>query len=112
MKSLIIPIRQSLPQGIPTHCTYPTDISNSSHHFINAILLKLVIRSIARFNLDLSAFSFLTDKLDPNWSIRVGHLTQLQMNWKEITKGIFNLGLCLWEAQVKNRLNAILRAIA
>ena len=75
--------RQRLPHGIPTQCTYPSDISNSSHHLINAILLKLVIRSIARFDLDLSAFSLLTDKLDPNWCIRVGNLTQLQMNWNK-----------------------------
>ena len=98
---LIIPDGQRLPQGIPTQCTYPSDISNSSHDLINAILLKLVIRSIAWFDLDLSAFSLLTDKLDPNWSIRVGDLTQLEMNWNKTDS--INHCLLVWRTSRKDR---------
>lgn len=78
------PLGMPLPPGdYPRSVTYPSDISHSSYHFVNATLLKLILGSIAGLDLNLSTFSLLANQLDPNWGIRVGDFTQLKMNYND-----------------------------
>lgn len=73
-------MKEQNPRDYPRPLTYPSDIGHSSHYFVNATLLKLVLGTIPRLDLNLPAFSLLADKLDPHWGIRIGNFTQLQMN--------------------------------
>lgn len=68
--------------------TYPSDIVDPGHHFVHSIVLEFVLRSIPGLDLNLSTFSLLANKLDPNWSVRICDFTQFEMNYK-ITNGFF-----------------------
>ena len=75
--------RPPLPQS-----TYPSDIVDPGYHFVHSTVLEFVLWSIPGLDLNLSTFSFLANKLDPNWSVRICDFTQFEMNYK-ITNGLF-----------------------
>ena len=76
------------PLSPSPHSTYPSDIVDPGYHFVHSIVLEFVLRSIPGLDLNLSTFSLLANKLDPNWSVRICDFTQLEMNYK-ITNGLF-----------------------
>ena len=76
------------PLSPSPHSTYPSDIVDPGYHFVHSIVLEFVLWSIPGLDLNLSTFSLLANKLDPNWSVRICDFTQPEMNYK-ITNGLF-----------------------
>jgi len=65
--------------------TYLSDIVDPGYHFVHSIVLEFVLWSIPGLDLNLSTFSLLANKLDPDWSVRICDFTQLEMNYKKRT---------------------------